>query len=999
MFARAATAGGFALPTTRRSPGRAWLFFLLAACALGGLAVSGYRTPVDAGIVFDAVGAASVVAIGFAIVWNREARLAWCSIAAGLAAFVAGRFLAHDYRRLFGVPFTHPWLANGSHLAAYPLLAVGLTLLMRARTPGRDRTALLDALIVATSVGAISWTLLMSPYSNDGALAWSTKLTALAYPVLDLVVGVSLLRLVFAPGRRLPASFLLLTTGVLLLVVTDSLNRWGRLHGGFRSGGWVGSGWILFFALVGAAALHPSASELVTRAPEKPFHLTPARLAILASSACVVPAFLAAGGAATSEIPLLAAFAGVVFLLVCLRLLDLGGRHGSALERATVLARAGVGLVEARAADDVAAVASAAGQQLLGESTTVTIRGAEEAPEDAVALPLQGRGESHGVLVFETPQRVDADRFEALRTLSNSVALALDGVRVSEQLLRKRTEARFRALVQHSSDAILVLDSAGSIDYASPSTVRVLGMSPEDLQGRSFVELVVDHDRPRIAQALAAGHADGPMQALELELVTSRGTLEVEATCTNLLDTDEIRGIVLNLRDVSERKDFERQLAHKAFHDELTGLANRVLFRDRVEHALARVSRGASIAVLFLDLDDFKAVNDALGHQAGDELIRVVAGRLAASARTTDTASRLGGDEFAVLIEDDDGDNADLIAQRLLEGIAAPIQIDGRELAMTASIGIARVEPGEPIHVDNLMRNADVAMYAAKSSGKGTCRRFASEMHTALLDRLELKRELQTAIERGEFELRYQPVVDLETGEFCSLEALIRWNHPTRGFVAPDAFIPIAEETGAIVAIGRWALRTACRKAARIQQLVGPAAPTIAVNISGRQLQDASLVDDTIRILLETALAPEKLVLEITETVMISDFELALDRLGELRRHKIRVAVDDFGSGYSSLNYIRRLPIDILKIDREFIADINESAEVAALAETILGLARILGVTPVAEGIENAEQLAMLKGLGCTLGQGYLFMRPVDGDEIEREVVKQAMARRAAMIA
>jgi EAL domain-containing protein (putative c-di-GMP-specific phosphodiesterase class I) len=293
-----------------------------------------------------------------------------------------------------------------------------------------------------------------------------------------------------------------------------------------------------------------------------------------------------------------------------------------------------------------------------------------------------------------------------------------------------------------------------------------------------------------------------------------------------------------------------------------------------------------------------------------------------------------------------------------------------------------------------LLRNADVAMYAAKATAKGTCRVFSGDMHAAFLGRLELKRELQAAIESGGLELRYQPVVDLETGEFVSLEALVRWNHPTRGYVPPDEFIPIAEESGAIVALGRWALRTACQKGARLQWIVGPQAPTISVNLSSRQLQEPTLVADTMQVLSETGFAPERLLLEVTETAMISDFDLALSRLHDLRESKIRVAVDDFGSGYSSLNYIRRLPIDVLKIDRAFIAEIAESPEVVALTKTILDLARIIDVVPVAEGIETTEQLAILRRLGCARGQGYLFMAPVHSDEIEGIVAGQVRARR-----
>jgi diguanylate cyclase (GGDEF)-like protein len=508
-----------------------------------------------------------------------------------------------------------------------------------------------------------------------------------------------------------------------------------------------------------------------------------------------------------------------------------------------------------------------------------------------------------------------------------------------------------------------------------------------------FLELVVENDRPRVANALDARKDDTPSPPFEFELLTPLGPLQVEAACTNLLYSADVRGIVVNMRDVSERKEFERQLAHRAFHDELTGLTNRVLFRDRVEHALARVDRGSSLAVLFLDLDDFKTVNDTLGHQAGDELLRVVAARLSSAARTSDTAARLGGDEFAVLVEDDINDASEVVAQRLLESIAAPIWMEDRAITMNVSIGIARALPGESLQVDTLLRNADVAMYEAKASGKGRCRQFSAEMHEALVDQLELKRELVTAIERGEFELHYQPVVDLATQHFVSLEALIRWNHPVRGLISPDEFIPIAEASGAIVPLGRWALRAACEHALRLQWRVGPSAPSISVNLSTRQLQEPTLVAETITVLKETGLPPEKLVLEITETAMISDFDLVLSRLRDLRAANIRVAVDDFGSGYSSLNYIRRLPIDVLKIDRAFIADIGESGEVAALTETILALARIIGVTVVAEGIETEAQLAEVTRLGCDLGQGYLFLRPVDAAEIERLVVEHVAQR------
>ena len=752
--------------------------------------------------------------------------------------------------------------------------------------------------------------------------------------------------------------------------------------------------------LIGAAALHPSAAELTKRARESENHVrpTPLRLVVLLVASCIVPALVGAGVLPSNELVSLAASLAALFL-VGLRLVDLAHGHDAALERAEVLAAAGVGLFEARTVGEVTPVVQTAVRRLLGPTAAASIGDAEaDGVEDGtITLPLRGKRESHGSLIIQAGDGIDAEQVASLSTLASSVALAIDSVKATEGLLRRRTDARFQALVQHSSDAILVLDASGRIDYASPSTANVLKSSPDELSGCMFIELVVDNDRARVAGTLDGRKDDSPSPPFEFELLTPLGALQVEAACTNLLYSADVRGIVVNIRDVSERKEFERQLAHRAFHDELTGLTNRVLFRDRVEHALARVDRGSSLAVLFLDLDDFKTVNDTLGHQAGDEVIRVVAGRLSGAARAADTTARLGGDEFAMLMEDDTNDASELVAQRLLESIAAPISIEDRAITMTASIGIARARPGESLQVDTLLRNADVAMYEAKASGKGTCRHFSPEMHDALVDQLELKRELVTAIERGEFELHYQPVVDLATHQYVSLEALIRWNHPVRGFISPDEFIPIAEASGAIVPLGRWALRAACEHALRLQWRVGPSAPSISVNLSTRQLQEPTLVAETIAVLRETGLAPEKLVLEITETAMISDFDLVLTRLKDLRAAKIRVAVDDFGSGYSSLNYIRRLPIDLLKIDRAFIADIGESEEVAALTETILGLARIIGVTVVAEGIETEAQLAEVTRLGCDLGQGYLFLRPVDAAEIERVVVEQVGQRSRSM--
>lgn len=972
-----------------------WVIYLAGAGAVSVPYLALHGTVFNSGPVFNLLGVSSIVAITLGAFIHPVPRLPWLLAAGGMVAFVAGDVLAYNYKRFFGVELPFPSVADGFYLAVYPFLIAWLVMLVRRRTPAHDRAALIDALIVSTAAGALSWALLIAPYAHDNTLSFGTKLTSIAYPIMDLGVAACVARLAFGHGRRCP-SFAFLTIGVLSLLGADSVYGWMLLHGGYQTGGLLDAGWIVFYVFVGMAALHPSVPALVEPVPDTQYRLTRRRIASLAACATIAPAVLAVEGSreGVRDVPLLAACSGAVFLMVILRLLDLSRRHEAALRRATVLATTGAGLVEAQTVADVAAVASSAGQKMLGAGAVVRIEvGALEseragAEGDLIRLPLQGLRERHGSLIAEKAGTSDADTLDGLRALAHEVALALDGVNMADQLLKRRTEARFQSLVQHSSDAVLLIDESGRVDYASPSTDHVLAAPPAELENRLLLDLVSEQDRTRVMQAVFGSSSSTSAHALEFELTSRRGNLEVEAVCTNLLDNEDIAGIVLNIRDISERKDFERQLAHQAFHDEITGLANRALFRDRVEHALERVRRGSSLAVLFVDLDDFKAVNDTLGHQAGDRLIEVVAGRISATARAVDTAARLGGDEFAILLEDA-GDEVAAVTGRLLTTISEPIEIDGRELMVSASIGIAHAEALTEISADTLLRNADVAMYAAKGGGKGTCRSFESEMHSALLERLELKRELQIALDRDEFELEYQPIVDLATGEFVSVEALIRWRHPERGLVPPDQFISLAEESGAILAIGSWVLEQACHEAAKLIRIAGPAAPSMCVNVSGRQLPHADLVRDVMDVLDRTGLPPEKLVLEITETAMIAELDVALNRLHELSACGVRLAVDDFGSGYSSLNYIRRFPINILKIDRSFIAEMHEASEVASLARTIIDLAAILDVTPVAEGIERPDQLEELRRLGCALGQGFLFMAPVPAAELEREIIRR----------
>ena len=628
-------------------------------------------------------------------------------------------------------------------------------------------------------------------------------------------------------------------------------------------------------------------------------------------------------------------------------------------------------------------------------------------PEHAAFVlnaPLFMKEELQGLLVLAGPATISRATRDSVEALSSQVALALDSALTTEALLLRQSEARFSSLVQNSSDVVMVVEADSTIRYISPSVERVLGHEASELEGTRLTVLIHPDDRANVLQFLTSGGHDGDDGHPGLTEFRMKHRdefwLHVETLRTNLMHDETVKGIVLNTRDVSERKAFEEQLQHQAFHDAVTGLANRALFKDRVEHMIERQSRdNLPVSVLFMDLDDFKTINDSLGHAAGDHLLGEVGDRLKNCLRQADTAARLGGDEFAILLEDGgDGVDAAEVASRILASLEGPFHLEGKEVFVRASIGIASADARTSglEGAEELLRNADVAMYMAKEAGKGRYQVFEPAMHDTALQRLELKADLQRAVDNDEFVLHYQPVIELETGRIEGLEALVRWQHPARCLVAPLDFIPLAEETGLIVPIGRWVLREACTQARRLQERYELTPPLhMAVNLSARQLQRPEIVGEIAEILLETELSPHSLVLEITESVMMQDMDLSIQRLAELKELGVRLAVDDFGTGYSSLNYIRRFPVDILKVDKSFVDGVNEGGEESALTAAIIELAGILRLRPVAEGIERADQLEKLLALRCDLGQGFYFAKPLPLSGVDELLTtRQALATR-----
>jgi diguanylate cyclase (GGDEF)-like protein/PAS domain S-box-containing protein len=590
-------------------------------------------------------------------------------------------------------------------------------------------------------------------------------------------------------------------------------------------------------------------------------------------------------------------------------------------------------------------------------------------------------------VVDVVPRAWSADDVAGLARLADSVTteLALRGEvaerRRAEAALRAG-EAQYRGLLERLP--YIVYENAPAPPYrpvyVSPA-VEALGFDRDAWRERPdfWLEILHPDDRDRVLRETERARALGAPVDYEYRVHAADGAVRWLHDRGALVRGDDERPAVWQgvIVDITRRKSLEDELTRQASEDGLTGLANRTRLRARMERALDAPPAGTTPAVLLIDLDDFKRVNDSLGHAAGDRLLELAADRLLGATRGSDTVARLGGDEFAVLLGVRAPGEITLVADRIVAALSSPFEVDGRDIRVSASVGVAVADAGES--PDDLLRNADLALYRAKGAGKGRHAAFAPEMHRAAISRLELEAELRWAIANDELLLHYQPIMDLATGRVSSAEALVRWQHPERGLVPPAEFVPLAEATDLVLPLGRWVLQTACRAAAAWPRAAGADGVPVSVNVSGRQLQRPGFVEDVAEALRASGLPARRLVLEVTESVLLADLDTALKRLEALRALGVRVALDDFGTGYSSLAYLQRLPVDVLKIDRTFTADVTAGGKRAALARAVVTLADTLGLRTVAEGVETDEQDAELRTLGCDYGQGYLYARPLRG--------------------
>jgi diguanylate cyclase (GGDEF)-like protein/PAS domain S-box-containing protein len=1101
------------------------------------------------------------------VIWRRtrtvpsEVRTPAVLITIAGTSSLIGVVVRSVYGMAVGSDFPFPSPGDVFALASYPFVLAAILVVVYRRLGRFDLDLFLDALVAGAAVLIIQWTVILLPFVQDPGFSPFAKFVQLVYSMLGLLVFIAAVMTLVAGGQRSVSNRLL----AVALIATFVMDNFGT----FLTATGRDEGMILYLAPLiyvfgGSGLIHPSIAELTSRPTDQGAlkRLSTKRIAVMAAALIGPPALILSYTLAESYDQLLLPAAGSLALapLVVVRLARLVQDRERLAAQEAALRSVGERLVAAETQDDVTRIITVGTEQLLGanfvdgglvldpfdaeprELTPGVRRALEElrSRDDQDPLSLTS-GELHdlesadgaehwtaglvvvqrellGVLVVGSGRRLADGERNAMTALCRETAIALRAVEHTEQQVRQRSEdrfaalidnssdivavlgsgldvlyvspvarrllgyalehledvdvlslvhpddaemaatmlsdvrfgvresvelrlrhldgefrwfevvgvdlssdpnigglvlnlreitdrkeaeerlvlseARFKALVQNSTDLVVVLEPSGVVRYASPSVDQALGVEPESLLGRAISEVFRDSDVDW-TQQLSDG-APSTRGAPALFEFTFRNGIDdwrtIETSITDLRGEAAVGGFVLNARDVTDRKGMEQRLRYQATHDELTGLANRVQALDELDGMLRRNSGSTTVAAILIGLDDFKDVNDSLGHGFGDRLLNSVAERITGLLGFGDVAARVGGDEFVVVLERAHGENhvTDL-AEQVLSAISLPYDIDGRELTISASAGIVfdhdRTNTGEI-----LLRNADIAMYRAKTQGKRQVVVFETHMHTASADRLELRADLARAITSEQFVAHYQPVVDIETRRIVGAEALIRWEHPQRGLVGPGLFIPLAEESGMIGALGEWILERACTDLAHWRADYG--APmddfTISVNLSVQQLHDDLIVTTVRDILARAGLPAERLVLEVTESTLITETDKIRATMQELRALGSRLAVDDFGTGYSSLGYIQQFEFDVLKIDKSFV-DGLETGTNRQIVAAVLDLARELGVRTIAEGIETEVQDGVLRELGCRYGQGYLYSRPV-AESAFRELLAQERA-------
>nr|WP_308298880.1 aminotransferase class I/II-fold pyridoxal phosphate-dependent enzyme [Streptomyces sp. GESEQ-35] len=1027
---------------SRAGPLRCWTTAYL--CVMFLLAVAYYTWPSWHVVIWAALGVVGVTAILLGVHLHRPAkRWPWFLLASANFTFVAGDTVYNVIEGYLHQPKPFPSAADACYLATYPLFAAGIFGFIRARGHGRDFAVALDALILTSGLALLSWAHLITPLTALTGLTWVERAISIAYPLGDVLMLAMLARLL-TPGGLRSRSVQLLTVGTVAMLTSDVVYGMLQLRGTWQVGTPIDLGWGLFFTAWGLAALHPSMVGLTERVPEPAPGIAERRLVLLAAASLIAPALLVYRTLRgwPQGVAVISIFSGIMFLLVLARLWVMMTEHRKAEARERSLRVAAASLVAALGPREVASAVEEAAAMFgagMQQQTLLLVRDhrkrlqaiptschpwlydvaeASRTPDtqlpellahgrrlvtaDALdpavaaalgpathallcplALQAPAAGEPLlGVLLLGGPEKKLREISGPAQSLASQAALALERFGLSEEVNRRTSEAYFRTLVHNTSDVILILDDDDTVRYASPSADTMFGYAL--VPGTPLLTLLAPSDADRVRRALARMRAgnDAPTLNDWRVLRGDMGHLDIEARCSDLRDEPTVHGLVLTLRDVTEQRQLERELTHRAFHDSLTGLPNRVLLLERIERALLRGRRESTLpCVLFADLDDFKVVNDTMGHSVGDELLVEVAKRLGAALRLSDTAARLGGDEFAILIEGArEPSDAEALAAQIVRRLNQPFHLTDGSVRVSTSVGVATAL--DSADAEEFLAHADLALYAAKTDGKRRWRRYHPDLQSGLVAEHELQAGLDAALNDHSFALRYQPIVDVGSGAIAGFEALIRWPHGQRGMVLPGQFITLAEETGHIIPLGAWVLERAAADVSRWQREMPHRPPLrVNVNVSARQFRDPGILDEVRSALGTSGLAPGSLVMELTETVLMRQDDQIRATMSALKDLGVSIAIDDFGTGFSSLSYLRDFPIDMLKVDKSFIDNITTDPQQVALVEGIVRIADVLGLQVVAEGIETHRQRELLAAMGCRYGQGYLFARPMTAEQ------------------
>jgi diguanylate cyclase (GGDEF)-like protein/PAS domain S-box-containing protein len=1088
--------------------------------------------------------------------------------------FVAGNAILVGWRVASGAPASFPSIADPFFLGGYVTLLTGEVVLVRRRSSDAERDNLIDALMITAVVGVFLWAFVLAPAVQASQVANDQRALEIVYSLFDLLAIAGATRLAVGSGLRIPSYyFLAAALGCVLLADTFISLQTG---GSDRSIP-VSAISCLTFVLFALAGLHPSVSRLTEPPAPREIQLTSRRLAVLCAAFLVIPVGFAAGFPldVRFDLPILIVGSVVLGLLAVARMAGLVHAKERKANRERLLREAGQALVMSTDRDQlyyVAALSAATLTQITGSGACVSAATCQDGrlvfgswlgldedvlesasvvlaelpvparhavmsggscliePEGAsivastlglspsrftslLLVPLKAREHPRGVLAIVSPRTIGLELRQSIELLAGHVTLALESAALTEEVARRRSERRFRALVEQSSDLVIVVGTDGLVSFVSPAIRTILGVPEEDALGRSALDRVHPDDRAQAvalldrtwateavtgrtelrvrlgdgryawfelhAQNLAeeeeiggaviharevtdrklaelqlsdsearfrslvqhagdvvmvvddklqfsylspsvfrllgyrsdeltgrplgklfhvndarhavrlisTGRSKDRETPIELRMRHASGRwISVETTITDLRHDPAVRGIVLNGRDIADRKALEHELRYKALHDLLTGLANRSLFIERLAETLSKLDATTRAAVIFIDLDDFKTVNDGMGHLLGDAVLIEVADRLRRCVRPGDLAARLGGDEFAVLIEGVAGRrDARRLGERILAALSEPVTLEGRELRIGASIGVALTGATKDTDgtVKGLLRDADQAMYGAKLRGKGRLQLFDPQMRTEISTRLVLTNDLATAVKRGEVFAQYQPIVDLRSGTLIGAEALARWQHPTRGLVPPEVFIPMAEQTGVIMSVGKLVIENACATLGEYKRMHPGGSFRMSINLSTRQLEHPDMSKQVASALRRHSLDPGDITLELTESLSPVNVELATARMGQLKEMGVRLAIDDFGIGYSSLAYLEQFPVDELKIDRSFISALESGGD-AHIVTSIIGLAKARSLGTVAEGVETCGGARALASLGCDLAQGFYFSTPLDPVELSK---------------